>query len=132
MSLAWLGVAILIFALARVLPSVIAAFSQGTDRGADAPGAMAPAPNPDSDPDADLGTEPDAAGQSIRAMLLRQTLDGQGYRNVRFKVTGSHLDLWGTVASQAQRMMVENEAFMISGASSLNDHIRIDRSYAGP
>jgi serine/threonine protein kinase len=128
---AWLGVAFLIMALVRVLPSVIAAFSQGdaADRAADPPD---PGVAPPSDSDSDFGTEPGDSSQAIRMVLLRQTLDGQGYRNVRFRVTGNHLDLWGTVASQAQRMMVENEAFMISGASSLNDHIRIDRAYAGP
>ncbi len=69
---------------------------------------------------------------SPRSIMLRRTLDMQGYRQVHFRLGGQNIELWGTVPSEADRLMVETMAFSISGAISLSDHIQVRNSFAGP
>lgn len=84
---------------------------------APAPGEMGP----------DLG-----ANRSARAAALRRTLDLQGYRDVRFRLTDSSVELWGTVPSEVDRMMVEGIAFTVGGVWSLSDHLTVREPLAMP
>ncbi len=61
----------------------------------------------------------------LRAEMLRQMLDAQGYGNVQFRVTGASLSLWGKVRSEADRTMVDDEASMLTGALTLEDHLQV-------
>jgi len=79
-------------------------------------------------------TEPEAEEppSSPRSVALRRTLDMQGYRQVRFRLGGQYIELWGTVPTEADRLMVETMAFSITGVVSLNDHIQVREAFAGP
>ncbi len=69
---------------------------------------------------------------SPRSLVLRRALDMQGYRQVHFRLGGQNIELWGTVPSEADRLMVETMAFSITGAISLSDHIQVRNSFASP
>ncbi len=62
---------------------------------------------------------------SLRSQLLRQSLDSQGYRDVRFRLSEDSAELSGTVRTQADRLIVEAMAYTVGGAVQINDHIQI-------
>jgi serine/threonine protein kinase len=66
-----------------------------------------------------------AAVDPLRAEMLRQMLDAQGYGNVQFRLSGASLSLWGKVRSEADRTMVDDEASMLTGALTLEDHLQV-------
>jgi serine/threonine protein kinase len=72
------------------------------------------------------GAAPDSSpSDPIRAALLRQWLDMQGYQGVQFKLSGSAISLWGKVQSEDDRETVEQEAFAVTGAATLDDHLEV-------
>jgi serine/threonine protein kinase len=73
----------------------------------------------------EAGPDSEDAGDPIRATLLRQMLDAQGYGNVTFRLRGSSLSLWGRVPSEMDRETIEQEASMITGAMNLDDHLEV-------
>ena len=62
----------------------------------------------------------------MRADMLRQMLNAQGYANVRFRLHGESLSLWGKVHSETDRMMVDDEASALTGALTLDDHLQVE------
>ena len=58
--------------------------------------------------------------------MLRQMLNAQGYEGVQFKLRGSTISLWGKVPSEMDREMVEQEAFALTGAVNLDDHLEVE------
>ena len=73
----------------------------------------------------DSSAEGTAGGDPIRSAMLRQMLNAQGYDGVQFKLRGSTISLWGKIPSEMDREMVEQEAFAITGAASLDDHLEV-------
>jgi serine/threonine protein kinase len=122
------------FALVRLIPFLLATLTalgvngvNGSPRpDTDRPGYSESGPGEGSAPP----VEPESS--SPRAMMLRRTLIMQGYRNVHFRLDGQNIELWGHVPTEADRLMVETMAFTITGAVSLNDHLQITNSFAGP
>ena len=51
---------------------------------------------------------------------------------MHFRLSGERIELWGTVPSEADRLMVETIAFTVTGAMSLNDHIQVRDNFASP
>ncbi|HTY56869.1 MAG TPA: protein kinase [Candidatus Binataceae bacterium] len=125
------------FVLVRLLPYVlamIAALGANGANGSPRPESEASRPGysaPDA-PEAPEAPEVEPESSTPRAMMLRRTLVMQGYRNVHFRLEGQNIDLWGAVPTEADRLMVETLAFTITGAVSLNDHIKVTNSFAGP
>ncbi|MGO9056651.1 MAG: serine/threonine protein kinase [Candidatus Binataceae bacterium] len=62
----------------------------------------------------------------LRGEMFRQMLDAQGYANVRFRLHGESISLWGKVRSEADRMMVDDEASTLTGALTLEDHLQVE------
>jgi serine/threonine protein kinase len=73
----------------------------------------------------DYGESGGDAADPIRTALLRQMLDAQGYGAVHFQLRGSSLSLWGKVRSDADRETIEDEASMVTGAMSVDDHLQV-------
>ena len=82
------------------------------------------------------GGAPDAsepAHTTPREVALRQSLNALGYGSVHFKVDGDTIILWGTVPTEADRMMVQAQVFMVARMVSIVDHIQVrDRFFAEP
>ncbi|MGA7872680.1 MAG: hypothetical protein WCA22_17465 [Candidatus Binatus sp.] len=79
------------------------------------------------------GGAPDAsepAHTAPREIGLRQALDAQGYSSVHFKMDGDTLILWGTVPTEADRLMIETQVFF-AHFYSIEDHIQV-REFAEP
>jgi len=73
-------------------------------------------PSPDT-------TEPEHT--SPIAITLRQWLNMQGYSAVHFSLNGDTVILWGTVPNEFERRWVRTQATMLTGASSVIDHMII-------
>jgi serine/threonine protein kinase len=82
-----------------------------------------PAPMPDS-------SEP--SHTDPRLASLRHALDMQGYSSVHFKLVGDTIILWGTVPTEADRIMVQTQVFMVAHIFSLEDHIQVRDTFAEP
>jgi serine/threonine protein kinase len=68
-----------------------------------------------------------------REVALRQALDAQGYNSVRFRMEGDTIILWGSVPTEADRMMVQTQIFLVARIFSIEDHIQVrDRFFAEP
>ncbi len=75
---------------------------------------------------------PDPAYTSASAVTLRQFLNIQGYGAVHFSLNGNTVILWGTVRDDFERQWVRSQATMLTGATSVIDHIVIRPDpYAG-
>lgn len=59
------------------------------------------------------------------AITLREWLNMQGYQAVHFSLNGSTVILWGTVPNEFERRWVRTQATMLTGATSVVDHIVI-------
>ncbi|MGD0074305.1 MAG: protein kinase [Candidatus Binataceae bacterium] len=126
------------FALVRLIPfvlAVLAALGVTSAGGSSQPYPEVARPGYSAGPDA--GEVPVPRGMipndnSPQALMLRRTLIMQGYRNVHFHLYGQSVELWGAVPTEADRMIVETMAFAITGAISLNDHIKVSDAFAGP
>ena len=90
-------------------------------------GAIPPIPGSGAAPDA---SEP--AHTDPREVALRQALNSQGYDSVHFKIDGDTIVLWGTVPTEADRIMVQTQVFLIAHIFSLEDHIQVRDTFAEP
>jgi len=111
------GLAFLALRLIFFLSSVISTIESGDT----APSA------PYTHPDTGYG-DSSAEGTSsdpLRSAMLRQMLNAQGYAGVQFKLRGSTISLWGKIPSEMDREMVEQEAFAVTGAVNLDDHLEV-------
>jgi len=93
-------------------------------------GAVPAVPNPGApvpgEPAEPTHTEP-------REIALRRALDAQGYNSVRFKMDGDTIILWGTVPTEADRLMVQTQIFLVARIFSIEDHIQVrDNFFAEP
>jgi len=77
------------------------------------------------DPSEPAHTEP-------REVALRQSLNSQGYESVHFKIDGDTVVLWGTVPTEADRIMVQTQVFLVARIFSLEDHIQVHDTFAEP
>ncbi len=79
---------------------------------------------------------PDAsepAHTTPREVALRQALDAQGYNTVHFKMVGDTIVLWGVVPTEADRLMVQTQIFLVARIFSIDDHLQVrDRFFAEP
>ncbi len=99
-----------------------------------------PLVQPDTDtspfPPPDPGTTaPDAAEPAPtepRMIALRRALNDQGYQSVHFKLQGDTIILWGTVPTEADRIMVQTQVFLVARIFSLEDHIQVRDAFAEP
>jgi hypothetical protein len=87
-------------------------------------------PNPDApvpgEPAEPTHTEP-------REIALRRALDAQGYNSVRFKMEGDTIILWGSVPTEADRLMVQTQIFLVARIFSIEDHLQVrDNFFAEP
>jgi len=95
-----------------------------------APGYGAVPPMPDSGSAAPDPSEP--AHTDPREAALRSALNSQGYDSVHFKIDGDTIVLWGTVPTEADRIMVQTQVFLIAHIFSLEDHIQVRDTFAEP
>jgi serine/threonine protein kinase len=87
-----------------------------------------PFPGAPSAPDA---SEP--AHTEPREINLRNALNAQGYGSVHFKMDGDTIILWGTVPTEADRLMVQTQVFLVARIFSIEDHIQVrDNFFAEP
>ena len=86
----------------------------------------------------DGGAAPDSSGPAEpahtepREVALRRTLDMQGYGSVHFKMDGDTIILWGTVPTEADRLMVQTQIFLVARIFSIEDHIQVRDMFAEP
>ncbi len=81
------------------------------------------------------GGAPDAsepAHTEPREIALRHALDAQGYASVHFRMEGDTIVLWGTVPTEADRLMVQTQIFLVGRIFSLEDHIQVRDTFAEP
>jgi hypothetical protein len=62
---------------------------------------------------------------SALAITLREWLNMQGYSAVHFSLNGDTVTLWGTVPNEFERRWVRTQATMLTGATSVIDHMVI-------
>ncbi|HSZ23462.1 MAG TPA: hypothetical protein VK782_09970, partial [Candidatus Sulfotelmatobacter sp.] len=67
-----------------------------------------------------------------REIALRRQLDMEGYASVHFKMDGDTIILWGTVPTEADRLMVQTQIFMFARIFSIEDHIQVRDTFAEP
>ena len=89
-----------------------------------------PFPPPDSGPSAPDASEP--APTEPRMVALRRALNDQGYQSVHFKLQGDTIILWGTVPTEADRIMVQTQVFLVAHIFSLEDHLQVRDAFAEP
>jgi serine/threonine protein kinase len=71
---------------------------------------------------------PEPIHQNPREIALRQFLDLQGYSAVHFRIVDSNtVELWGSVPTAWDRVVVQGMATTFTGAFQLEDHLRVDR-----
>jgi len=76
---------------------------------------------------------PEPAHTDPREIALRRALDLQGYSSVRFRMVGDTIVLWGIVPTEADRMMVQAQVFLVARIFSIEDHIQVrDTFFAEP
>jgi hypothetical protein len=81
------------------------------------------------------GAAPDAsepAHTDAREVALRQAFNSQGYESVHFKIDRETIVLWGTVPTEADRIMVQTQVFLVAHIFSLEDHIQVRDTFAEP
>jgi serine/threonine protein kinase len=84
------------------------------------PEAYAPPEEENPSPDT---AEPEHT--SALAITLREWLNMQGYGAVHFSIKGDTVTLWGTVPNEFERRWVRTQATMLTGATSVIDHMVI-------
>jgi serine/threonine protein kinase len=113
---------IAIFAFGFLLAKLVTYFASSS---------TVPTPSGNSEPaPPPFGMEPGApaGAPSERAAAIRKALDFQGYTDVHFKIEGDTIVLWGSVPSQADRMMVETIVFTVGNIFSIEDHLKVTGS----
>ncbi len=74
----------------------------------------------------DLCDAAEPAHTAPREISLRQALDEQGYSLVRFMMGDSDtLILWGTVQTQADRLIVQTQVFLVARTYSIEDRVQV-------
>ena len=84
--------------------------------------------------DAEVGA-PDASEPvhtEPREAALREALNEQGYGSVHFKMDGDTIILWGSVPTEADRLMVQTQIFLVARIFSIEDHIQVRDTFAEP
>ena len=97
------------------------AADDGGDSGWSSPPAAAPS--------GDAGA-PDLSAP--RLTELRNDLDAAGYRQVRFRVVGETLELYGDVDSEFDRLEVQTIVIRYTGLFFPIDHLKVREEYAAP
>ncbi|MDO8430906.1 MAG: protein kinase [Candidatus Binatus sp.] len=99
---------------------------------------------PSSQPDTDTtsypppgygGAAPDTTEpvpSEARTIALRRALNSMGYQSVHFKLEGDTIILWGTVPTEADRIMVQTQVFLVARIFSLEDHLQVQNAFAEP
>ncbi len=98
-------------------------------------GSVPAMPNPDvPNPDAPVPAgPPEPAHTEPREVALRQALNAQGYNSVHFKMEGDTIILWGMVPTEADRLMVQTQIFLVARIFSIEDHLQVrDNFFAEP
>jgi len=67
-----------------------------------------------------------------REIALRRQLNLMGYTSVHFKMEDDTIILWGTVPTEADRLMVQTQIFMFAHIFSIVDHIQVQDTFAEP
>ncbi|HTW86732.1 MAG TPA: serine/threonine-protein kinase [Candidatus Binataceae bacterium] len=111
---------IAIFAFAFFVTRLISYFNAVPAEPPSGSGSVEPIPPP-------FGAEPGEPENSTneRAAAIRKALDFQGYTNVHFKIEGDTIVLWGSVPTEADRMMVQTIVFTVGNIFSLDDHLKV-------
>ena len=68
---------------------------------------------------------PEPEHTSAMSITLRQWLNMQGYGAVHFAISGGTVILWGNVPNEFERRWVRTQASMLTGATSIVDHLNI-------
>ena len=68
---------------------------------------------------------PEPEHTSPMSITLREWLNMQGYQAVHFSLNGNLVILWGTVPNEFERRWVRTQATMLTGATSIVDHLVI-------
>ncbi len=100
----------------------------GPRYGAPDAGSLAPS-YPEPPEAAPEGKEP--VHRSPRAIALRRSLDAQGYRGVHFRFDRDTVELWGSVPTWADRMMVQATVYSVTGFMSLEDRLKVQNEELG-
>jgi serine/threonine protein kinase len=83
------------------------------------------------------GAAPDApepAHTAPQEVALRHALDALGYSSVHFKMEGNTVILWGTVPTEADRLMVQAQVqmFLFARIVSIENYIQVRDTFAEP
>jgi serine/threonine protein kinase len=70
--------------------------------------------------------------RDARLSMLRQALDDAGYGGVQFRMNGDTLQLWGTVPSEFDRVLVQTIVFKTSGIALVQDNLHVHDVDAEP
>jgi serine/threonine protein kinase len=97
--------------------------------GAPYPGAPAPAPYPGAPAPAPEAGEPPHT--TMREATLRRWLNQMGYSSVHFRVDGDTVQLWGTVRTPWDRMVVQQLTSGVTGFLSIEDHLKVQQDEYG-
>jgi serine/threonine protein kinase len=81
-------------------------------------GIIPPMPSPSGDDEGGIAGTP-------RLAALREALDARGYTDVRFRMQGDTIILWGTVPTPSDHAMVQLLC-ATAGIYSLRDNLRVD------
>ena len=124
----WLWIAVI--AAAWMGAKLIHLVQQQMTPPGDESGASEPAYNP---PGEDAGAPP-AEGIPPAPNLegLRDALNANGYGSVQFQMRGGTLVLWGTVANEFDRVIVQMIVFGNVGVMPISEHLKVQSEYAGP
>jgi serine/threonine protein kinase len=98
-------------------------------------GDTGPGPDYGSVPSVPDGGAPDASEPvhtEPREAALREALNEQGYGSVHFKMDGDTIILWGSVPTEADRLMVQTQIFLVARIFSIEDHIQVRDTFAEP
>jgi serine/threonine protein kinase len=78
---------------------------------------------------------PEPEHNSAVAITLREWLNMQGYESVHFSLNGTTVIMWGTVPNEFERRWVRTQASMLTGATSIVDHLTVSPNsdaFGGP
>ena len=117
-----------LFVVAIAVSAVVNYLQQVAHQRVESSAPSGPLP-PDSSVPPDIeNPSPDTAEPehtSAIAVTLREWLNMQGYDAVHFSLNGDTVTLWGTVPNEFERRWVRTQATMLTGATSVIDHMII-------
>ncbi len=118
-------VTVLVF-VAIAVSGVVSYLQQVAHQQAEPPASEAAIPPDGSIPPAYENPSPDTAEPehtSALSITLREWLNMEGYQSVHFSLNGNMVILWGTVPTEFERRWVRTQATMLTGATSIIDHL---------